>query len=110
MNLRSAAVTVCGMLLAAAAVLWLFERQISGPWFRLGLQPEIIATLERSMDDQKKMAHLDPQRRDEYRARFEATQTLLNHLRILEHNRQRITRRWELNVTGTSTKSSTRSR
>ncbi|HEV7505952.1 MAG TPA: HAMP domain-containing sensor histidine kinase [Thermoanaerobaculia bacterium] len=98
MNLRSAAVTVGGMLLAAVAVLWLFERQISGPWFRLGLHPEITATLEQSMDDQKRLAHLQPQRCDEYRARFEATQSLLNHLRILEHNRQRITRRWELIV------------
>jgi signal transduction histidine kinase len=98
MNLRSAAVTVCGLLLAAAAVLWLFERQISAAWFRLGVQPEITATLERSMDDQKRLARLDPQDRDDYRARFEATQTLLNHLRILEHNRQSITRRWELIV------------
>ena len=47
MNLRSAAVTVCGMLLAAAAVLWLFERQISAAWFRLGVQPEITAHLEK---------------------------------------------------------------
>jgi two-component system, NtrC family, nitrogen regulation sensor histidine kinase NtrY len=98
MNLRSAAVTVCGLLLAAAAVLWLFERQISAAWFRLGVQPEITATLERSMDDQKKLARLEPQNRDDYRARFEATQTLLNHLRILEHNRSQITRRWELIV------------
>ncbi|HEX3551933.1 MAG TPA: ATP-binding protein [Thermoanaerobaculia bacterium] len=98
MNLRSAAITVCGMLLAVAAVLWLFEREISGPWFRLGLQPEITTALERSMDDQKRLARLEPQRRDELRARFEATQTLLNHLRILEHNRLRITRRWELIV------------
>ena len=30
MNLRSAVVTLCGMLLAAAAVLWLFDREISG--------------------------------------------------------------------------------
>jgi len=98
MNLRSAAVTVGGMLLAAVAVLWLFEKQISGPWFRLGLHPEITAALEHSMDDQKRLARFEPQSRDEYRARFEATQTLLNHLRILEHNRQRITRRWELIV------------
>jgi two-component system, NtrC family, nitrogen regulation sensor histidine kinase NtrY len=98
MNLRSAAVTVGGMLLAAVAVLWLFERQISGPWFRLGLHPEITAALEGSMDDEKRLARFEPQRRDEYRARFEATQSLLNHLRILEHNRQRITRRWELIV------------
>ena len=51
MNLRSAVVTLCGMLLAAAAVLWLFDREISGPWFRLGVQPEISSELERSMDD-----------------------------------------------------------
>ena len=95
MNLRSAAVTVAGMLLAAGAVLWLFERQISGTWFRLGLQPEIVAALERSMTDQKALARFDPQARDAYHARFEATQTLLNHLRILQHNRKSIARRWE---------------
>jgi two-component system, NtrC family, nitrogen regulation sensor histidine kinase NtrY len=98
MNLRSAAVTVGGMLLAAVAVLWLFEKQISGPWFRLGLHPEITAALEHSMDDEKRLARFEPQSQDEHRARFEATQTLLNHLRILEHNRQRITHRWELIV------------
>lgn len=98
MNLRFAAATVCGMLLAAAAVLWLFERQISGAWFRLGLQPEIATALERSLDDQKTLARLTPERRDEYRGRFEETQALLNHLRILQHNRDEIVRRWELIV------------
>ncbi|HEX9941986.1 MAG TPA: HAMP domain-containing sensor histidine kinase [Thermoanaerobaculia bacterium] len=96
MNVRSAAVTLCGMLLAAAAVLWLFDRQISGTWFRLGLQPEIVSALERSLADQKALARFDPQARDAYHARFEATQTLLNRLRILEHNREGITRRWEM--------------
>jgi signal transduction histidine kinase len=96
MNLRSATFTLCGMLLAAAAVLWLFDRQISGTWFRLGLQPEIISTLEQSLADQKALARLDPQRRAEYRARFESNESLLNHLRILEHNRKEISRRWEM--------------
>ena len=95
MNVRSAVVTLCGLLLAAAAVLWLFDRQISGAWFRLGLQPEIVSTLESSMADQKALARLDPARRETYHARFEATQELLNHLRILERNRPGITRRWE---------------
>jgi signal transduction histidine kinase len=44
------------------------------------------------------LARFEPLTKDEHRARFEATQTLLNHLRILEHNRQRITHRWELIV------------
>jgi two-component system nitrogen regulation sensor histidine kinase NtrY len=96
MNLRSAVVTLCGMLLAAAAVLWLFDREISGPWFRLGVQPEITSELERSMADQKALARFDPGHRDGYRARFEATEALLNHFRILEHNRPGITRRWEM--------------
>lgn len=96
MNLRSAVVTLCGMLLAAAAVLWLFDREISGPWFRLGVQPEITSELERSMADQKALARLDPQHRDDYHARFEATEALLNHFRILEQNRPEITRRWEM--------------
>ncbi len=96
MNLRSAAVTLCGMLLAAAAVLWFFDRQISGTWFRLGLQPEISSALEQSLADQKTLARLDPERRAEYRARFESSQSVLNHLRILEHNRKEITRRWEM--------------
>jgi two-component system nitrogen regulation sensor histidine kinase NtrY len=95
MNVRSAVVTLCGLLLAAAAVLWLFDRQISGAWFRLGIQPEIVSALESSMADQKALARLDPAHREAYHARFETTQELLNHLRILEHNRPGITRRWE---------------
>lgn len=98
MNFRFAAATVCGMLLAAAAVLWLFERQISGAWFRLGLQPEIAIALERSLDDQKALARLTPSREAEYRSRFQETQALLNHLRILQHNREEIVRRWEMIV------------
>ncbi|HEV2845881.1 MAG TPA: HAMP domain-containing sensor histidine kinase [Thermoanaerobaculia bacterium] len=96
MNLRSTAATLCGLLLAAAAVLWLFDRQISRTWFRLGVQPEIVSTLEGSMTDLKALARFDPARRDHYRRRFEETQTLVNRLRILEHNREGITRRWEM--------------
>jgi signal transduction histidine kinase len=95
MNVRAAVATLCGVLLASAAVLWLFDQQLSGVWFRLGVQPEIVSALESSMADQKALARLDPGHREVYHARFEAMQELLNHLRILEHNRQGITRRWE---------------
>jgi two-component system nitrogen regulation sensor histidine kinase NtrY len=94
-NFRSALVTLGGLLLASAAVLWVFDQQLSGVWFRLGVQPEIVSALESSMADQKALARLDPAHRDAYHARFEATQELLNHLRILGHNRKGITRRWE---------------
>jgi two-component system, NtrC family, nitrogen regulation sensor histidine kinase NtrY len=94
-NVRSAVITLCGLLLASAAMLWLFDRQLSSVWFRLGVQPEIVSALESSMADQKALARLDPAHRDLYHARFDATQGLLNHLRILEQNRTGITRRWE---------------
>jgi signal transduction histidine kinase len=94
-NFRSALVTLGGLLLASAALLWVFDQQLSGVWFRLGVQPEIVSALESSMADQKALARLDPTHRDAYHARFEATQELLNHLRILGHNRKGITRRWE---------------
>jgi signal transduction histidine kinase len=95
MNFRSALVTLCGLLLASAAVLWVFDQQLSGVWFRLGVQPEIVSALASSMADQKALARLDPAHRDAYHARFEAAQGLLNHLRILAANREGITRRWE---------------
>ncbi len=95
MNVRSALVTLFGMLIAAALVLLLFDREISRPWFRLAVQPDTVAALERSMADQKLLARYDPAHRGEYRARFEATEVMLNRLRILEHNERGIERRWE---------------
>lgn len=93
---KSIAATIGGLLLAAAALLFLFERQLSSAWFRLGLQPEIAAALERSLDDRKALARLDPAQSSEYRRRFEEDRALLNRLRILEHNRRQILRRYEL--------------
>ena len=96
MSWRSAVLTLAGLLLATAAALWLFERQISAAWFRLGLQPDLMETLEQSLEDQKHLARLDPERRAEYRQRFEKTRELLQHLQILEHNRREILQRYEM--------------
>lgn len=93
---RSTAAILGGMVLAAAAVLFLFERQLSSAWFRMGLQPDVISALEGSQEDRRQLARLDPQREAEYRRRFEEDQALLNRLRILEHNRKEILRRYEM--------------
>ena len=83
-------------MLAAGAVLFLFERQLSSAWFRMGLQPEVISALEGSQEDRRQLARLDPRNETEYRRRFEEDQALLNRLRILEHNRKEILRRYEM--------------
>jgi two-component system nitrogen regulation sensor histidine kinase NtrY len=93
---RSSAGILGGMVLAAAAVLFLFERQLSSAWFRMGLQPEVISALEGSQEDRRQLARLDPKRETEYRRRFEEDQALLNRLRILEHNRREILHRYEM--------------
>lgn len=96
MSWRSTAAVLGGIVLAAAAVLFLFERQLSSAWFRMGLQPEVISALEGSQEDRRQLARLDPAREAEYRRRFEEDQALLNRLRILEHNRKEILRRYEM--------------
>lgn len=96
MSWRSTVAVLGGIFLAAAAVLYLFERQLSSAWFRMGLQPEVISALEGSQQDRRQLARLDPEREAEYRRRFEEDQALLNRLRILEHNRREILRRYEM--------------
>jgi signal transduction histidine kinase len=100
MSRRGFLAALAAVLLAGAAVLWLFERQLSGAWLRLGLHPEILARLERSAADQKRLSELDPARRAEYRRRFDEGQHLLNRLRILDHNRERIGDRYRALLLG----------
>jgi two-component system nitrogen regulation sensor histidine kinase NtrY len=97
---RSLAISLLAVLLAAGVTLWLFERQLSAVWLRLGVHPEVLGVLERSLVDQKRLSGLDPAGEGEYRRRFEDTQQLLNRLRILEHNSGRIESRYRSLLVG----------
>ena len=101
MSWRGTLVILLGVLVATAAGLWLVDRALAGAWFRLGVSPEVTSALERSLEDQKQLARLDPAAERAYRRRFEATQRLVQYLHILEHNRETIVRRWELIVFAT---------
>ncbi|MEM6792881.1 MAG: ATP-binding protein, partial [Acidobacteriota bacterium] len=72
-----------------------FQRQMSGAWFAFALHPEAITLLEQSLADQKRMAQEEPGGRTGYRQRFEEIQTLLQRLRVLEHNRDTLAARYE---------------
>lgn len=97
---RTLLASLAAVLLAGAATFWLFERQISSAWLRLGLHPEVLATLERSLDDQKRLSRLDPAHEAEYRKSFDDGRRLLNRLRILEHNREQIGARYRAILLG----------
>lgn len=93
---RRGALAVLALLLVFLAGAWLLvERQLSGTWLAFGVHPDVTALLERSLADQKALAALDPERGEEYRRRFEEADTLRRRLRIVEHNRRALIRRFE---------------
>lgn len=83
---------------AATAMFWLVLHQISSVWLDVALRPEVRDALTRAMEDQKRLRRLDPANANEYRRRFEATQTLLNRIEVIRMNREAMLRRFELSL------------
>jgi len=78
----------------------LFQREISGSWLAFGVHPQVLAELESSLADQKRLARSEPNRKAEYRQRFGRIEALLGHLRVLSFSRGEIARRYELALSG----------
>ena len=95
MNLRASLVAVVLMLLSAGLIFHFFQSRLTGPLFAFSLHPEVVNQLEASLDDQRWLASQDPVNEPRYRRRFGTTETLMNRLRILEHSRDDIERRYE---------------
>jgi len=85
---------------AATAMFWAVLHQISSVWLDVALRPEVRDALTRSMEDQKKLRRLDPERAAEYRRHFDETQTLLNRIEVIRMNREAMLRRFELALIG----------
>ena len=96
MRLATPLISVVVLVGAAALMFNLFQRQLSGASFRFGVPAEVLSELESSLEDRRQLARLNPEREAEYRGRFDALETTVNRLRILEHNRDRLARRYEL--------------
>ena len=95
---RTALLTLLALAVASALTFHFFERRLSRSWFAFGVHPEVVAAVERSRDDQKRLARLDPGGEAGYHRRFQETQQLLGRLRVLEYNRQQIVRRYEVTL------------
>ncbi len=96
MTWRGSLIAVALMVGVAVTLFWLFQRQIGGSSPAFYLPPEILPALEESLEDQKRLAALEPERGAEYRERFAELETTVGRIRILEHNRERLVRRYEL--------------
>lgn len=88
------------LLLVTVAVMtaafWAVLHQISSVWLDVALRPEVREALTESMENQKRLRRLDPANEEEYRRRFEATQTLLNRIEVIRLNREAMLQRFEL--------------
>ena len=94
MSFRRSLAAVGLLLVCAGLVFHFVERRLAGPLFALGTGPEVLSRLEASLDDQRLLAAGDPENEPRYRRRFEATRTLIDRLRILEHGRGDVERRY----------------
>ena len=96
MTWRATTLAVALMVVAAAGLFWVFQRQIAGPSPAFYLPSEILPALEESLEDQKRLADLDPERETAYRRRFEELEKTTGRVRILEHNREQLAGRYEM--------------
>ncbi len=91
---RSFLLVLC---IAAAALLafQFFVRRVSLISFNFAGAAEVRSLLDASMDDQKQLARLDPNRLEHYRRRFDEIGGVAKKLDIVGLNRAEISRRYE---------------
>jgi len=94
-GLRASLVGLVLMATVAAVLFHLFQRQLSGTLFAFSVHPEVLAELEASLEDQRRLARLDPEHEAAYRRRFEELSTLDHRLQVLRHAREDLVRRYE---------------
>ena len=87
MGLRTTSLALLALAAAAALAFHLFQRQLTRGWFAFGVHPDVVAAVERSRDDQKRLARLDPSASAAYRRRFDDAQQLLTRLQVLQYSR-----------------------
>jgi signal transduction histidine kinase len=95
LNLRVTLLTLLALVAAAALVFQAFQRQLSGAWFAFGAHPDVLALIDSSLEDQTRLARLDPAHAAAYRRRFEEVRTLQTHFQVLAYNRREIVARYE---------------
>lgn len=100
MNLRTTLLTFLALVVSAALVFQFFQRQLSRAWFTFGVHPDVLGLIDRSLEDQKRLARLDPAGSPAYRRRFEEIQELQARFKVLEYNRQAIIDRYEYMLLG----------
>jgi hypothetical protein len=96
MRLRGALTAVAIMVATAALIFSFFQRQLLSRSFGIPADRELLTQLQDSLEDQKRLAQLEPELEGSYRDRFAKLERTVRRLQILEHSRERLARRYEL--------------
>jgi hypothetical protein len=95
-KLRAPLVAALLTLVAATLAFQFVQRNLSQAAFAFGPHPEVLELLQASLEDQKRLADLDPAGREGYRRRFEQVEATLHRLQVLVHARGDLAARYEL--------------
>jgi signal transduction histidine kinase len=95
-RLRATILALAALTLLCIVAFGYVLRQVSFISVGLAAHDEVEAELRQSIEDQKKLAALDPKSAQQYRQRYETTRELMGHLYVLALSRQEITRRIEI--------------
>ncbi len=85
-------IAIAVALVMIMATGWFLSRQLGSTWLLLGAHPEVLRELEQSLAEQRELAVLQPERATAIREQFDERQKLVQRLRILELNRERLVR------------------
>jgi two-component system, NtrC family, nitrogen regulation sensor histidine kinase NtrY len=94
LTVRTVAWTALVAGVVAAALIALSMRHVTALWWRMGIHPDVLSALELSLEDQRRLADVDPVDEEAYRARFEALQQLRNRLQVIEHSQEALLARY----------------
>lgn len=92
------AVVVLSIVVASTALFYAVLHQISSVLLDVALRPEVRASLQKSLADQKRLRALDRANEQVYRARFDETQRLINRIDVIRMNREAVLRTFETSL------------
>lgn len=95
MNFRAQALALSSMVVTCLVMFALAHHHMASLWIHVALDPETRSILSQHLEDQKKLAELDPQHQVEYRQRFDRSRRMLANLEILDANRDEMLTRYE---------------
>lgn len=95
MTSRIATTILILLTICSLATFAFVARQLSTATVSLAAHQQIEAQLRQALEDQKKLARLDPRSAAQHRRRFDAIAGLLGHLRVVQFNRQEVARQVE---------------